>query len=164
MKKEKKSAWTQHFLTRVGINLSKPRVLHLSLYHQPFLSPGGQRWHLNHSDAKHPGAGGWGKGCWKIFPLFIVFICLFIYSRVYLSIWLCWVLVAARGIFVVACGLLGAACGILFPDQGSNPGPPALGARSLNHWTTREIPFICFKHVNSCCKERGRREAEPLRA
>ena len=25
-----------------------------------------------------------------------------------------------------------------FPDQGSNPGPPALGAWSLSHWTTRE--------------------------
>ena len=44
-----------------------------------------------------------------------------------LFLWLCWVLVAA--------------CGIYFPDQGSNPGPPALGAWSLSHWTTREVPY-----------------------
>ena len=28
-----------------------------------------------------------------------------------------------RNLLVVACELLVAACGILFPDQGSNPGP-----------------------------------------
>ena len=32
-----------------------------------------------------------------------------------------------------------AACGIYFPDQESNPGPPALGAHSLTHWTAREV-------------------------
>lgn len=26
----------------------------------------------------------------------------------------------------------------MFPDQGSNPGPLALGAQSLSHWTTRK--------------------------
>ena len=31
------------------------------------------------------------------------------------------------------------ACGIYFPDQGWNPAPPALGARRLGHWTTREV-------------------------
>ena len=31
------------------------------------------------------------------------------------------------------------ACGIYFPDQGSNLGP-VLGAQSLSHWTTREVP------------------------
>ena len=31
-------------------------------------------------------------------------------------------------------------CGIWFPDQGSNPRPPALGMKSLSHWTTREVP------------------------
>ena len=36
--------------------------------------------------------------------------------------------------------LLIVACGLYFPDRGSNPGPPALGAWSLNHWTTREVP------------------------
>ena len=27
-----------------------------------------------------------------------------------------------------------------FPDQGSNPGPPAMEACCPNHWTTREFP------------------------
>ena len=32
-----------------------------------------------------------------------------------------------------------------FPDQGLEPGPPALEGWSLNHWTTREVPgFSCF--------------------
>ena len=31
--------------------------------------------------------------------------------------------------------------GILFPDQGLNPWPPALGTHSLSHWTTREVPW-----------------------
>ena len=30
--------------------------------------------------------------------------------------------------------------GILVPQPGMEPGPPAPGARSLNHWTTREAP------------------------
>ena len=45
------------------------------------------------------------------------------------------------GSFVVA------VCGILFPDQQWNPGPPALGARSLSPWTTREVLIAkFFKH------------------
>ena len=69
--------------------------------------------------------------------------------------WLCWVLVAAHGIFVVACGLLVAACRLLVaacmwdlvPQPGIEPGPPALGAWSLNHWATRKvrIKLIIFK-------------------
>ena len=31
-----------------------------------------------------------------------------------------------------------------FPDQGSNPGPPALGAPSPSHWITREVPSLEF--------------------
>ena len=34
--------------------------------------------------------------------------------------------------------------GSSIPNQGLNPGPPALGAQSLNHWTTREIPELLF--------------------
>ena len=47
--------------------------------------------------------------------------------------WLVDALVAARR-------LLAAAYGISFPEQESNPSPPALGARSLSRWTTREAP------------------------
>ena len=38
-----------------------------------------------------------------------------------------------------------AACGILVPRPGIEPVPPAVGARSLNHWTTREDPTSLFK-------------------
>ena len=37
-----------------------------------------------------------------------------------------------------------AACEILAPRPGIEPMPPALGARSLNHWTTREVPRAAF--------------------
>ena len=33
------------------------------------------------------------------------------------------------------------------PDPGMEPGPPALGARNLSHWTAREVMLTC-----SCCK------------
>ena len=59
------------------------------------------------------------------------------------------VLVAARGIFscgmrdllVVDADFLVAACmRDLVPQPEIEPGPPALGAWSLTHWTTREVP------------------------
>ena len=37
-----------------------------------------------------------------------------------------------------------------FPDQGWNPGPPALAAWSLSPWTTREVPnqqILIVSHV-----------------
>ena len=36
------------------------------------------------------------------------------------------------------------ACGILVPRPGSEPVPPALEARSLNHWTAREAQETPF--------------------
>ena len=39
-----------------------------------------------------------------------------------------------------------ATCGILAPRPGIETAPPALEARSLNHWTTREVLDICFEH------------------
>ena len=65
-----------------------------------------------------------------LFFYFLIFICLFI--------WQLWVLVAARDPHE-----------LLFA-AGIEPGPPALGARSLSHWTTREVPIrgslvtLCF--------------------
>ena len=41
-----------------------------------------------------------------------------------------------------------AACGMLVPQPGIEPMPPALGAQSLNHWTTREVA------LNFCIKEK----------
>ena len=36
------------------------------------------------------------------------------------------------------------ACGILVPRPGIKPVPPALGAWSHNHWTTRDVPWHPF--------------------
>ena len=47
-------------------------------------------------------------------PLCTLFFKICIFLSIYLFTWLCWVLVAARGMW--------------FLDQGSNPGPFALGA------------------------------------
>ena len=72
-------------------------------------------------------------------------------KNIYLFIWPHWVLVVVHGTLVAACGIFIAACGIfscgmrdLIPWPGMEPGPPALGAWSLNHWTTREVPQIDF--------------------
>ena len=71
---------------------------------------------------------------WTLFFFFLIFIYLF---------WLHRVLVVTRGIFVAACELLVVACmQDLVPRPGIEPGPPALGARSLTHWTTREVPTL----------------------
>ena len=51
----------------------------------------------------------------------------------YLFIWLHWVLVGAFGIFSWSMW-------DLVPWPGIEPGPPALGAWSLSHWTSREVP------------------------
>ena len=42
-------------------------------------------------------------------------------------------------------GLCCAACGILIPRPGIKPVPPAVKARSPNHWTTREFPELQIK-------------------
>ena len=49
------------------------------------------------------------------------------------------------GLFLVAASRI-FSCGMwdLVPWLGIEPGPPALGAWSLNHWTTREVPALLF--------------------
>ena len=39
----------------------------------------------------------------------------------------------------------------LVPRPGIEPGPPALGAQSLSHWTTKEVPQHFFL-VKPCCQ------------
>ena len=62
------------------------------------------------------------------------------FFKFYLFIYL-----AAPGL---TCSVRALSCGIrdLVPWPGIEPGPPALGAWSLNHWTTREVPKIKFIH------------------
>ena len=46
-------------------------------------------------------------------------------------------------IFIVACGIF--SMRDLVPEPEIKPRPPALGAQSLSHWTTREIPqYSCL--------------------
>ena len=63
-----------------------------------------------------------------------------------LFIWLHWVLAAAHRIFNlhVACGKLCCCMCDLAPWPGMEPGTPALGAGSLSHWITREVPELSF--------------------
>ena len=61
----------------------------------------------------------------------------FSFKSFYLFIWLHWVLVIARGILSCSTWDLG-------PWSGIEPGPPALGAQSPRHWTTREIPNLPY--------------------
>ena len=62
------------------------------------------------------------------------------FLKKYLFIWLCHVLVVACGI--CTCGKRTLSCRMwgLVPWLGIEPEPPALGAWSLSHWTTREVP------------------------
>ena len=41
---------------------------------------------------------------------------------------------------VAACGLIAVCTWELVPRPGMEPRPPALGAWSITHWTTREVP------------------------
>ena len=68
-----------------------------------------------------------------ILSLLTIFLKIFIYLFIYLF-WLLGVLVAACGIFVVAC------MRDLVPQPGTESRHPALGEQSLTHWTTREVP------------------------
>ena len=47
---------------------------------------------------------------------------------------------------VFSCSMQTLSCGMwdLVPRPGIKPRPPALGAWSLRHWTTREVPFFSF--------------------
>ena len=49
----------------------------------------------------------------------------------------------------------------LVPQPGIEPWPPALGARSLTHWTTREVPGVSwfeFSQIRDLRPELGTRE------
>ena len=63
--------------------------------------------------------------------IFFIFIDLFI--------WLCW---AAHRLLSCSTRALSCSMQDLVPRAGVEPGPPALGAWSLNHWTTREVPSL----------------------
>ena len=79
----------------------------------------------------------------KVFIIIIIYLFnLFIWLRQVL-VTACTIFIAARRICVVACELLVVAVesSSLTRDQTR---PPALGAWSLSHWTTREVPLRSF--------------------
>ena len=86
------------------------------------------------------------------FHLFVSLISLFL--KKYLFIYL--VYLAALGlscsIWDLPCGMWALSCGMwdLVPWPRIEPGPPALGVQSLNHWTTREVPCLWFLSAKSC--------------
>ena len=53
------------------------------------------------------------------------------------------------------------ACGILVPWPGIEPGPTAVKAPSLNHWTAREIPRTSLE--DKCCGKGGCRPPPGLK-
>ena len=60
-------------------------------------------------------------------------------------------------IFIVACKIFSCSLWDLVLLPGIEPWPPALGAQSLSHWTTREVPpkvlfkiCMCAKSLQSC--------------
>ena len=58
----------------------------------------------------------------------------FFFFSNYLFIWLYWVF--------VSCGIFSCSMWDLVPRLEIEPGVPALGAGSLSHWTTREVPRV----------------------
>ena len=69
-----------------------------------------------------------------------------------LCIWLFHVLDVAVGSLVFSMQSLDAACGILVPWPRIEPRPPALGAQSLSHQTTREVPALySWGPQDRCC-------------
>ena len=106
-------------------------------------------WLTRSGDGEESMHGHWGLSCFPdlgfsdsptslhedgfTFPSFLNKY-LFIYLFIIYLFRLRQVLVAACGIFIVA------RMRDLVPWPGIKPGPPALGAQSLTHWTTREVP------------------------
>ena len=98
---------------------------------------------------------------WACYLFICLFVCLFVWlGRVLVEA--CWIFVAAYGILVTACGIF--SCGMrtltcsmwdLVPWPGIEPGPSALGAWSLSHWTTREVSVLSFSWEESWCLRHG---------
>ena len=63
-------------------------------------------------------------------------------------------LIAAHHLFFFFFWLCQKIYKILVPWAGIKPGPPALGARILNHWTTREVPHHPYYMPHTQCRSR----------
>ena len=83
----------------------------------------------------------------KSHSVFSIYLIAKIFKKFYLLIWLCQVLVVAYRIF--SCSLWAISCSMwdLVPCLEIKARSPALGAQSLNHWTTREFLQWMFKAI-----------------
>ena len=68
---------------------------------------------------------------------------------IYLSLWLCWVLVAACRIFSSGMQTLSCSMWDLAPWPGTETGSPELGVWRLSHWTTREVPHVLLLNTTT---------------
>ena len=86
----------------------------------------------------------WLANFLKKFSTFILKI-LFIYLTVPSLSW-------GMQVFYLCCGIQTLSFGMwdLVPWPGIEPGPPALGVKSLSHWTTREVPQLLCVCVCVC--------------
>ena len=81
---------------------------------------------------------------------------------VYLFVWLCQVLVAAHRIFSCRVQILSCSMWDQVPWPGTELGSLVLGAGSLHHWTSREVPSeIIFKIKVGEGRTREQRESYP---
>ena len=77
----------------------------------------------------------------------------------FVYLWLCHKesFFSAHGFFVAVCGLHGCGMGAWLPRgtwglgslTGDGTHVPCIGRWSLNHWTTREIPYLLFLEILS---------------
>ena len=70
----------------------------------------------------------------------------FFFFNIYLFVWIHQILVATSKIFTCGMQTLSYSMWDLVPWPGIEPGSPALGAQSLSHWTTREVPMNQFDY------------------
>ena len=89
----------------------------------------------------------------QIVTFYHLFYCVFVFLNIYLF-WLPWVLVVARDLCrgvrgSFSWGMRAFSCSMwdLVPWPGIEPRPPALGAQSLNRWTTRKSLVLLFEHL-----------------
>ena len=73
----------------------------------------------------------------KVMSLLFNMLSRFVIACLPRSICLCWV-------FIVACRIFSSGLWDLVPSPGIEPRPPALGAQSPSHQTTREVPIYSF--------------------
>ena len=103
------------------------------------------------------------KKC-KVTIWWVLFCRLFFIYLFTLFIWLCWVLLAACGIFSWGMRTLSGSRWDLVPWSGTKPGDPALGTWRLSHWTTGEVPDMTT--INVCyywVMPKEERPASPFR-